>query len=79
MHVDFSFCLNYHKKLDFSKTEQFLSLEHKLLPVLLTWLHLVYGKNIALHKTPTFDGVCRKLFYIIFVNFEFCFELSNMC
>ena len=34
-------------------------------------------ENIVLHKTPTFDGVCRKLFYIIFVNFEFCYNYPN--
>ena len=42
----------YNKELNFSITEQFFSLEHKLLPVLLTWLHLVYGKILFSTRHP---------------------------
>ena len=39
--------------------------EHKLLPVQLTWLHPGVWENIILTITPTLDGVCGMLLYII--------------
>ena len=41
----------------FSLEQNIFFLEHKLLPVHLTWLHLGLWKNTILCKTPTFDGV----------------------
>ena len=65
INVGFSFCLIYnidayflYNRIDFLK-------EHKLLPIQLIWLHLVYGENIMLCKTPTFDGVYGMIFFII--------------
>ena len=52
MIVDFSFCLIFNKELNFSRTEPIFFREHKLLPVQLTWLLLVYGKMLYFPRHP---------------------------
>ena len=54
MNVDFSFCLILNRELIFSRTEPIFSKKHKLLPVQLTWLLLVYGKILYFARHPLF-------------------------
>ena len=47
-HVGFSFCLIFNEITDFLFNRIDFLLDHKLLPVQLTWLHLMYGKMFSL-------------------------------
>ena len=47
-HVGFSFCLIFNEKTDFLFNRIDFLLDHKCLPVQLTWLHPVYGKMFSL-------------------------------
>ena len=49
-HIAHLILFGINKELNFSETEQYFLFEHKLLPVLLTWLHLVYGKMLFYTK-----------------------------
>ena len=52
MNVDFSFCLIFNKETQFLYNRTDFFMEHKLLPVQVTWLHLVYGKMVYLPQHP---------------------------
>ena len=62
--VDFSFCLIFNKNSNFSGTEQFfLGTQAFASPPDMASSGV--WENIVLYKTPTFDGVCGMLYYII--------------
>ena len=46
-HVSFSFCLIFNEITSFLFNRIDFLLDHKLLPVQLTWLHSVYGKMFS--------------------------------
>ena len=65
MDVDFSFCLIFIRKLSFSSTESILMGTQAFAspPDMASFGVWEY---IVLTKTPTFEGVCRMLYFIIF-------------
>ena len=64
MNVGFSFYLIYNIEAYFLYNRINFLKKHKLLPMQLIWLHLVYGKMFCFARHPLFDGVCGILFFI---------------
>ena len=58
-----------HLVTQFSLEQNNFFLEHKLSPVHLTWLHLVYGKILFYVRHPDLMVSEGKLYYIIFFVF----------
>ena len=73
MNVDFSFCLIFIRKLNFYLTESIL-LETQAFTSPPDMASSGVWEIIILTKTPTSEGVCRMLYFIIFLNF-----LPNVC
>ena len=64
-HVGFSFCLIYELVVDFLYNRIYFFRRHKLSPILLIWLHLVYGKMFFLIRHLCLMVSEEKKFFII--------------
>ena len=73
MNVDFSFCLIFIKELNFSWTELIFTGKQDFTSPPDMASSGVW-ENSILTKTPTFEGVCGMLYFIIFLNFAKSFD-----
>ena len=67
MHVGFSFCMNFNiaTRFLYNRTDFFLRTQDFASPTEMASSSV--RENVNLTITPTFDGVCGMLFYIILV------------
>ena len=78
MHVDFSFYLIFNEATWFLFNRIDLFIDHKLLPVHLTWLHLVYGNQMKPCQVDWQKLVIYEKIYSVEEKSS-CFMLIHIC